>query len=732
MRVLHVAFAALLATTLGDQLALAQPAAALGQPLPDANLEGGTVAVRVIAGNASSPVVGTDVTLIVGSAQRTARTNAEGRAMFPGLTAGASVQAKIKDSEGKDITSTTFQVPSSGGVRLMLSTKPFGGGSSMGHSNPGGPGGGPAGGGAGGMPGAKAMSGQPRQDRETPAGTYIVRLTYDNLVVSDGKMVDSQPPVGETVTLVGYVADDGVAVIRAKTDAQGHAKFTGLDVSGSTAYFALAQLPRGTGVDRMFAIPAQLDATVGVRAVLSGEKRDSQLPNADTHTTQHSIRTPPGKVRVTLEGIPSPGTKVRLVDAESQRVVAEAVAGVMQADPSTLQGSSSYEAKTDVPASTLDVVVTGGAGTNLPLGDVEIRIVAHDAKAPDGPVTKTGADGTARVTAPASTDKQRAVFSVLGKDFVSEPFDLSKSGGKLTVRAQWSNQGRPQALFDVAPTAGQVLYAEATTPAGARLEGTFRSMPFAPIAQTGTHVGIIIYPRVMIRFNMRAMVEDQLLAVQGKWTVENNSWIPYRASDDGMTIPLPKNHKGGVVAEMNQNDVAVVPQEGFRILRPLPAGGGMSFVGGFTMSVGSGDVEWTLDLPHGTFGSDIHIRESPGMTVELPKNVKGSVKPGKDGHPYFMIEQISIHREKSMAMTIHGLPTPPAWRIWAPRFVGLLVLATIIAGIAFAMFGKRGPGADAASRRAALLDELVFLERSNQNPKRKEQVMAELEKLWNP
>jgi len=45
------------------------------------------------------------------------------------------------------------------------------------------------------MPEARQISGQPRPDKDTPAGTYAVRLTYNNLKPENGKMVDSNPPV---------------------------------------------------------------------------------------------------------------------------------------------------------------------------------------------------------------------------------------------------------------------------------------------------------------------------------------------------------------------------------------------------------------------------------------------------------------------------------------------------------------------------------------------------------
>src|SRR3954451_4389249 len=75
--------------------AAAQIAAALGKPLPSPDLPVGTVSVRVVAGSAASPVVGTDVTLIVNDTPRVARTDSAGRATFPGLSAGATVVAKV-------------------------------------------------------------------------------------------------------------------------------------------------------------------------------------------------------------------------------------------------------------------------------------------------------------------------------------------------------------------------------------------------------------------------------------------------------------------------------------------------------------------------------------------------------------------------------------------------------------------------------------------------------------
>ena len=726
-RIGTLALAVLSAIAIAPPSSQAQPPAfALGKPLPDGQMAAGSVSVRVIAGSPASPVIGTEVTLIVNGQPQLARTDASGRANFTGLTAGAQVVAKIKDAEGKEQSSDPFAVPSAGGARVMLSPKPF---------NPGGMGGGGGGGGGGpmmggqgqGMPEPRKMSGQARQDRDTEAGTYVVRLTYNDLA-------SKEPPAGVPVFLVGYASDESVIVEQVASDKAGRAEFKKLDMTGNVGYFALANLPRGSGVDRLYAMPVQMDGTAGMRAILSGENRDSTAPNLDQYQTQQATPTPAGKVRVTLEGIAEPGIPVKLVDAVTGQVVAQQASTAMGGDPATVSGGSRFDPKAELAAGTLQFYVHGGVGAaDAALGDIEVRVIAADAQGLDGAgAAKTGADGKVELQIPEALVAKpvRAVFKILGRDFVSDPIDASKTGGTVDITAHWAAGGRPHALFDVPYKPNQVLYAEA--PVTGKLEGNYRSLPFLTAEQTGIHVAVIVYPRVMVKFQMRAMIEDQLLAVSGKWTVDNNSWIPYRASQDGMLIPAPKHFKGGVVADMNQNDVAVVPGEGFRILRPLPPGAGRPFVAGFSLPVDDGTAQWSLDLPLGTVGSEIAIRQTPGMKVQLPEGVEGKPAEMTDGSVYFRIADIKIPRNRSMAMTITGLPSPPGWKIWAPRLVGILVVLMIIGGItlAFVSTAAKTPDTVNLARKNALLDELVELERSGADNRRREQLIAELEKLW--
>ena len=100
---------------------------------------------------------------------------------------------------------------------------------------------------------------------------------------------------------------------------------------------------------------------------------------------------------------------------------------------------------------------------------------------------------------------------------------------------------------------------------------------------------------------------------------------------------------------------------------------------------------------------------------------------------FYVLGGISIFQNQSMVMSIEGLPSPPLWRKWVPRIIGVLVVGIMLAGIYFALVRPRvavtaTPAAEA--RRKKLLDELVELERDGGDPKRKEQLLSELEQLW--
>jgi hypothetical protein len=90
-----------------------------GVPLPVADLQPGTVSVRLIRGALDKPIVGQTVTLTGGPQPATASTNEMGRAEFRGLAAGTRIKASAT-VDGERLESQEFAVPPTGGVRLML------------------------------------------------------------------------------------------------------------------------------------------------------------------------------------------------------------------------------------------------------------------------------------------------------------------------------------------------------------------------------------------------------------------------------------------------------------------------------------------------------------------------------------------------------------------------------------------------------------------------------------
>lgn len=97
-----------------------------GIPMPVGDQQVGTVVVRLVGGALTDNLVGHAVDLQVGDKTQTAKTNATGRAQFDGLAPGATARASAA-IDGRRIESQAFQVPSSGGIRLILAAGGDGG-----------------------------------------------------------------------------------------------------------------------------------------------------------------------------------------------------------------------------------------------------------------------------------------------------------------------------------------------------------------------------------------------------------------------------------------------------------------------------------------------------------------------------------------------------------------------------------------------------------------------------
>src|SRR5207249_3720672 len=122
---------------------------------------------------------------------------------------------------------------------------------------------------------------------------------------------------------------------------------------------------------------------------------------------------------------------------------------------------------------------------------------------------------------------------------------------------------------------------------------------FQAVSGHGTRVSLFVFRRTLFTFSLTSRLDDQNLIVSGRFQIANNTWAPYVGGADGLLIPLPRGFHGAILADRDQGEVAVVPGEGYRVVRPIPPGG-KDFHGAFALPVEAGKVEWSLDLPLGT------------------------------------------------------------------------------------------------------------------------------------
>ena len=243
-------------------------AAAVGIPLPDRGMATGTVSVRVGRTTPANPVAGVDVSAIIRNAggdlrKRTAKTDAEGRALFEGMSPGDEFTAEVTVN-GEKLTTQTFPMPQLGGVRTMLiAALPKGGGAPS------------AGGGA-----PAAAAAQDRDDPHAPPGeppAFALGATAGTVVPDPAlptgtlevKLVDENgAPIANHFVSLGMVGKTkAIDVKRGRSDAAGVARFTDLPL-GSTAVGAAVMEWRGLRLGTVpFAMPDSGGARAEIRAL---------------------------------------------------------------------------------------------------------------------------------------------------------------------------------------------------------------------------------------------------------------------------------------------------------------------------------------------------------------------------------------------------------------------------------------------------------------------------------
>jgi hypothetical protein len=465
---------------------------------------------------------------------------------------------------------------------------------------------------------------QPLPDGSMPVGNVVVRV-----VAGD----PFSPAVGVVVTLA---TDGGKKTRTEKTDASGRATFvnvvpqTSVTVSVPSAAPTLARstfLTPASGGVRLFLSTAPWKP----RSMLPSPRETSGkvMPDSNTPAGTLEVRLsyddradpkPPANVGVTLVGYAADG-KVSVQTAVSG---ANGRATFTKLDTSQLTAYFAFTTlprggKLDrmvseafVPTSTagLQVMLSGASRTSTgPAIDVEGGLVAKDR-------VRVELEGT-----PDPAAAIEVVDAATGKVLAKAPVKPGDKHVELAIKSSG------------------VLYAQTT----ARGE-SYRSQPMLAVADRGMRLEIDVVPRLASRFDLVGAFENNVLAVQVKLELRNNSWLPVPPVN--VEIPFAAGFSGGVLSEWSE-DLAKLTKRGVQITTALPPGG-VSVTAGYTLPVKNGKAQVSIDLPAGTIDSRIRIVNDPGVALDLPP---GAGLPVSDGL-YLTVDNIAIAAKKSIAFAV--------------------------------------------------------------------------------
>jgi hypothetical protein len=710
--------------------AAAQMQDALGKPLADSSLRLGTVSVRVVRGALTAPARKAAVSAQpVGGAQgqvqgqgqeQTRETDAQGRATFEGLSAGARyvITARV---DGVEVRTETFTVPERGGLRFLLSSEPL---AMAGDAA----GGGPA---AQGMPDPRMMSGIPRPQEGDPAGQLTVRAVQGKFSADS-----AGAPVGTTVHLVGLGADGRITGQRGQVGKDGRVVFRDLVTDGSVTYYASAIFARQGGRDRLGSQPINMPPGTGVRLMLAGHAVDASAPPVDDLVPQGGAAPPAGQVVVRLRGMLKDVGKVELVDATTGQVAATATPGESTPLPDEVMGRVDPPvAVAELAPGTIELRVVRARG-QTPLADIEVTLtVAGEAEAGRA---LTDADGLARFTGLPRGQKITPAATVHGKRITGDALEVPAQGGqRITILTEWSGGNALDGRFQGLPGDESRLYV-ARLRAGDRV---FHSTPLQLTADRGGLASILVWSDLAFGFHGFGELDDERMFFQMRMILFNVSAAPLRKSAGEVIIPLPIGFKGArLLDESMASKVGVDGERGLVWRGAVPPGQSEVMVE-FNLPVQEGKVAVDLPLPFGAVQSQLMFMQMPGMSLVVPPGVQQQVRQADDGREFVMLGGIDIQPAQRLVMAVQGLPVKPLWKAQAPIVAGLVVLALL----GWAVFGifRRDPGG--ARHRAALerererlLEELVVLERERQSgalaegryQRGKRNLMLQLERVY--
>lgn len=729
---LYLALAAVLSSGVlsgGIESAWAQMGDALGRPLPVEGLDVGTVTVRVVDGAPSKPLVGIDVQLLTPDGDaRTARTDAQGRATFVKLAAGSRHYARVLTEDGEDMKTTQsepFDIPSQGGLRLMLSVSPW----QAGAAGPAAGAGGPMM--RGGMPNPREMSGMARPESNDDPRSLTIRVVR-------GQMSNNVPD--HPVHLVAFASDGSVTRMTQRTDAGGRVQFKDLDTR-KVAYYAMSVLPRQLGErtvgDRLRSSIIMMPPQVGLRLLLAGELPDGgAAPAEDLSDVETQRALGPGELVVNLYGQTGNVQSVELVEVTEGEPVSVAKTRVSGASPSNVRGMiTPAQPQSSLQAGTLGVTAMRvRANGSEPVAQVEIRLervsapagdAAGDGAAAEVPTRRlvTGAEGIAVFTGLTADAQYRLSATMLGTEVGGDVFTMTDgSGMSASLNMAWESSAEGQAHFRNLPYKPDAVYFARTQVAGK----TFTSAPFQMVADRGATMRMLVIEslsdKVGFSFHAQGVIDDVYMAFQSQMTIHNYSYAPWDPGEDGLKIPLPAGFVGAQVEESMMQSVALDKDNGF-IWRGAVPPGGAEFTGFFSLPINKGAVSFDWPLPLGALNSLLLLQKTPGVVVDEPSGGQSRdwVDPG--GRTYHVVPRISIQPQQRMVLSMRGLPQRPAWERYVTVGVGFLVLGLLGWGFGGVYWARRQQravaGADDSSsrlrqkidtRRKKLLDDLAALE----------------------
>ncbi len=720
---------------LGTSPASAQMAAALGKPLPVADLEVGTVTVRVIAGSLDKPLSGIDVKLAAADGkERVARTDSQGRATFTKLQPGGKYTAKAEepsDDEStppKQATSEAFTIPASGGVRLMISTRPWqGGGAAAPPPRM-----------AAGMMDPRKMSGIPRGDPAVPAGSMTVAAVRGAVTIR----IPKQP-----VHLVGYSANGDVVRISRDTAEDGRATFDGL-VPRRFAYYAMSTFMRAEGespvLDRTRSEPITLPPRVGIRIMLAGLPEDSTDPaleDLERIAVQSDI-VGDGEViaRISYTASAKVPQTVSLYEIGEGENKLQKIASSPFFPPTPAEVTGSFGDVIQQPDLAVGTLQVSLSFDNRPLPGAAVQLMpvaaAGDAKKPQDsaeapkPLLENVSNGQGMVefTGLVPGTQYRVVSSLFNTRLESGPVAVPTVGGlRLPVTVRGKILSSAEARFTgVAPGKLYLVQAE--------FQGRpQRSPPFQTVAGRGAVVGLILHDKPLLSLHMNGWVDEERMGFSGQFGLYNTSAMPWEPGRKGLVIPLPKGFSSARLdGDEMKTIVKIDSDRGFIWTGPLPPGSAR-FIGGFSMPVEDKRMAFHMDLPLGLLNSSVVLFKSQGMRVEdLPPGARTSERKARNGRDIFVVNGINIPAGRSIAFSVTGLPQKPAVERYISYVVGALVVALLLWAIIVVITHRRPEEVGVETRRTGkaweqdkvrvrklgrrreqLLDDMVALEASH-------------------